>query len=129
MRQRVCTLTTRWCTQRKIGPVVMANEASWCAKEAADNSKKDDIVAMPTVVSNPPEARGVKAAPETDNESLPQNAGIVARKAIGRAGVGRSPLIQRKPHPDPGGPKREIGSDSITLRAPNEPEMERARPS
>ena len=100
----------------------MANEASWCAKEAADNSKKDDIVAMPTVVSNPPEARGVKAAPETDNESLPQNAGIVARKAIGKASAGRSAPIRREPDPDPDIPTKEIDSVHTMPKDPKKPE-------
>ena len=76
MRQRVCTPTTRYCTGRKIGPVVVADEASRRVMEAADVGKKEGIVLMPTTVPDPPEARGFEAAPRTGKGDLPRNVGI-----------------------------------------------------
>ena len=38
VHRRVHTPTTRCCTQRKIGPVVVVNEADWRVMEAAEKS-------------------------------------------------------------------------------------------
>ena len=108
--------------------MVVAGKESRREMEAADKSKKEGIVVMPTVVPDPPKVGVVEAAPGTGKENPPRNVGIVARKATGRVCVGRSTPIRRKPHPDPGGPNREIGSDRTTLRAPNDSEMEWAWP-
>ena len=45
-------------TRSKIGPGLVADEASRRAMEAPDMSKKEGIVAMPTIVPDPPEAGG-----------------------------------------------------------------------
>mgnify|MGYP000394385351 FL=1 len=57
-------------------------------------------ICIPTVVSDPPEVGGVEAAPETGKESLPRNAGTVARKATRRASAGKIAPIWRKPDLD-----------------------------
>ena len=41
--------------------MVVADEASRCAMEAADGSKEEGIVVMPIVIPDPPETGGVKA--------------------------------------------------------------------
>ena len=51
--------TTRCCTQREIGPVVMAVEASQCAVEAANRTKEEGTKVMPTAIPDPPETGGV----------------------------------------------------------------------
>ena len=70
VRRRVRTLTTRFCETRKIGPVVVAYKVSRRTMEAADVSKKEGIVVMPTTVPDPPKARGVEAAPRTGKGML-----------------------------------------------------------
>ena len=45
-------------TRSKIGPGLVADEASRRAMEAPDMSKKEGIVAMPTILLDPPEAGG-----------------------------------------------------------------------
>ena len=57
---------------------LMMNEAGRHAMEAADKSKIEGIVVMPTVVPDPPEAGGVEAASKIGKESPPRNAGTVA---------------------------------------------------
>ena len=107
----------------------MANTATRCIMEVADVSKKEGIVVMPTTVSDPPEEGGVKAVPTTGKGNPSRNAGIVVRKATKRVSVGRSALIRRNPHPDLGGPNREINRDRTMLRALSELQSDRARPS
>ena len=85
--------------------MVVADEASRCAMEAADGSKEEGIVVMPTTILNPWEAGGVEAATRTGKGNQPRNVCIVARKATRRASVGRSVLIRRKPDPDLDKPK------------------------
>ena len=48
-----------------MGSVVVADEASQRAMEVADKRKEEDIIAMSTVVPDPPKVGAVKAAPET----------------------------------------------------------------
>ena len=56
-------------TRRRIGPVVMVDEAGQHAMEAAAPSKTEGIIIMPTTVPDRPEARGVKPALETSKRS------------------------------------------------------------
>ena len=44
--------------------------------EAADNSKTKGIILMPTVVSDPSKAGGVKVVPKTGKESLRRTIGL-----------------------------------------------------
>ena len=67
---RVYTQTIRCYTWRKIGPVVVVDEAGRHAMEVTDMSKTKGTEAMPIVVPDPSEVGGVKAGPETDKESL-----------------------------------------------------------
>ena len=61
------------------------DEASRCAMEAADESVRNEgTEIMLTPIPGPPKTRGVKAI-RTSKGNLLRNAGIVARKATGRA--------------------------------------------
>ena len=95
--------------------MVVADEASQRAMEAPDMSKKEGIVAMPTVVPDLPEVRGVEAAPGTGKENPRWNVRTVARKATWRV----APIAGNK----------EIDTNHTTLRVLNRPKVERARPS
>ena len=68
-----------------IGLVIVVIETGQHAIEVTDKSRTEGIIVMPTVVSDPPEAGGVKAVPETGKESPQRNVGTVARKATRRA--------------------------------------------
>ena len=48
------------CTQTKIGPVLVEDEASRRAMEATDVSKEEGIAVMPTAIPDPPEPGGVE---------------------------------------------------------------------
>ena len=87
------------------------DEASQCTMEVADEIKVECAETMPTAILDPPETGGVKAM-RTGKENPPRTAGIVARKATGRASASRSAPIRREPVPDI--PTREIGSDRTT---------------
>ena len=100
MRQRACTPTARCCTPREIDPVDVANEASQCTMEAADGTKEEGTEVMPTSTPDPLEIGGVEAM-RTGKGNPSRNAGTVARKATGRASVGRSAPIRIEPVPDP----------------------------
>ena len=104
----------------------MADEANRCAMEAAEGSKGEGIVVMPTTIPNPPEIGGVEAM-RTGKGNPPRNAGIVARKATTRASAGRSAPIQRKLDPDSDKPKKETGIDCTTPKDPKK--SERGPPS
>ena len=52
---------------------------------------------VPTIVLNPWEAWGVKAALEISKRRLERNVGIVARRVIERASVGKSVPIWTSP--------------------------------
>ena len=56
--------TERCCTRREIGPLVVADEASRCAMEAADGSKEEGMWVMPIAILDPQEEGGVKAEPK-----------------------------------------------------------------
>ena len=92
----------------------MAEEASWRAMEVADEIKEEGTEVMPTAT---PEPRGVEAM-KTGKGNPPQSAGIVARKAIGRASAGRSAPIRREPGPDQvlDIPRKEIGSVRVEYK-------------
>ena len=90
--------------------MVVADEASWCAMEVADEIKEEGIVVMPTTIPDPPKTGGVEAI-RTGKGNPPRNAGIVTRKATRRASAGRSAPIRRKPDLDPDKPKKGTGSD------------------
>ena len=89
MRRRVRTPTSRCCTRSEIGPVVVVDEASQCAMEAADGIKEEGTEMMPTAIPDPQETGGVEAT-RTGKGNPSRNAGIVARKATRRASAGRS---------------------------------------
>ena len=97
VHRQVRTLTTRSYTWRKIGPVVVLDEAGQHAMEAADMSKTKGTEMVPTVALDRPEARGFKVAPETDKESPQRYVGIVARKATGRTSAGKKGPIRINP--------------------------------
>ena len=61
--------------------------------EATNMSKTKGTKVVLTTVPDPPEVGGVNTGPKTGRESPPQNASIVARKAIGRVSARRSTLI------------------------------------
>ena len=76
--------------------MVMVDKVGRHPMEAANKSKTEGIIEMPTTIPDPPETRGVKAAPDTGKERLTQNAGTVARRTTGRVSVGRSSPIRKK---------------------------------
>ena len=124
MRPQACTPKAGCCTWREIGPVGVEDEASRYAMEAADVIREEGTEVMPTATPDPPETGGVEAM-RTGKVKPSRSAGIVARKATGRASAGKNASIRRKPDPEtaPDIPTREIGSDRTTLKIPGEPEM------
>ena len=124
VRQRARTPTTTCCTQRKIGPVIVVDKGGRCAIEAADKTKIERIVVMPTLVPDLPEAGVVETAPETGKQYPPQKVGPVARKATGRESAGRSAPIRREPVPKtvPDMLTKEIGSTRTAPKDPEKPE-------
>ena len=66
----------------------MVIETGQHAIEVTDKSRTEGIIVMPTVVSDPPEAGGVKAVPETGKESPQWNVGIVGGMATSRHMLG-----------------------------------------
>ena len=127
VRQRVRTPTTTCCTQRKIGPVIVVDKGGRCAIEAADKTKIERIVVMPTLVPDLPEAGVVETAPETGKQYPPQKVGPVARKATGRESAGKSVPIRI--NLDGAKTNMGISRGCTTPRAPKEPEIDRAQPS
>ena len=125
MRQQVHPPTTGCCTRRRIGPVVMVDGADRHAVEAADKSKIGGTMMVPTTVPDPPQVGGVKAVPETGKGRPTQNVGIVARKATGRASVGRSAPIRI--NPDLARPDKETGKARTTLKDRKDPEPEKPK--
>ena len=95
------------------------DEASRCAMEATDEIKVEGTEVMPTTIPDPPEIWGVEAM-RTSKGNPSRNAGIVARKATGRASAGRIAQIRREPVPDI--PTKEIGSVRTTPKDPEKPE-------
>ena len=106
--------------------MVVADEASRCAMEAATRSRKKGTKVMLTAIPDPSKTGGVEAM-KTGKGNPPRNAGTVARKAITRVSVGRSAPIRRKPDPDPVKPTKEIGNDRTTPKDPKK--SERGHPS
>ena len=70
--------------------MVVVDEVSRRVMEAADKSKKKGIVAMSTVVPDPPEEGEVEAAPKTSKESALRNAGTMVKKATWSASARRN---------------------------------------
>ena len=103
--------------------MVAADEVSRRAMEAANMSKEEGIVVMPTTILDPPEAGGVEAVPRTGQGNPLQNVGIVARKATRIAGARRSVPIRRKSDPDPDLDElyKEIGNDRTTPKDRKDP--------
>ena len=60
VRPRVRMPKAICCTQTKIGPVLVEDEASRRAMEATDVSKEEGIAVMPTAIPDPPEPGGVE---------------------------------------------------------------------
>ena len=56
--------TTGCCTWRWIGPVGVEDKVDWHAMEVANKSRKEGTKMVSTIVSDPPQARGVKAVSE-----------------------------------------------------------------
>ena len=52
--------------------MVVADEASRCAMKAADGSKEEGIVEMPTTIPDPPEIGGVEATSTGKGYCLPR---------------------------------------------------------
>ena len=94
----------------------MEDEASRCAMEATDEIKEGGTEVMPTATPDTPETGGVEAM-RTDKGKPLWSVGTLARKATGRASVGRSTRIRREPVPETvlDMPTREIGSARTTL--------------
>ena len=109
----------RWCTRRKIGPVVVVYEPGRHAMEVADRSKIEGIIVMPTLVLDPPEARGVEAALEIGKESSPRKA---TRRPSARK---RRPILI---NPDRAKRNMGIGNGHTMPRDLKESEMDRAQP-
>ena len=128
MRLRARTPTAECCTQSEICPVVVEDEASRCAMEAADEIKEEGSEVMPTASPDPPEIGGLEVT-STGKGNPPRNAGIVARKATRRVSAGRSAPIRRETGPDPvlDIPTKEIGSDCTTPKDPGK--LEKGLPS
>ena len=126
MRLRARMPTTRCCTRRKIGPVVVVDEAGRHAMEAADKSKTEGTIIMPTTIPDPPEVGGVKPAAKTDTGSSRQTSGTVAEKAIEIVSARRSAPIRTNLHPVE--PNKEIGTGGTISTALKEPKMDRAQP-
>ena len=103
--------------------MVVADEASWCAMEAADGTKEEGTELMSIAIPDPLKTGGVEAM-RTDKGNLSQNAGTVARKATRRASDGRCAPIRREPGSDqvPDIPTKEIGSDRTTSKDLGKPE-------
>ena len=103
--------------------MVVADEASQCAREAADGIKEEGTEVMPKTIPDLPETRGVEAM-KTGKGSPPRNAGTLARKATRRVSARRSVPIRREPDPDPvlDKPTRLIGSDRTTPKDLEKPE-------
>ena len=99
------------------------DEASRYTMEAADEIKEGGTEVTPTATLDPPEARRVEAM-RTGKGKPSRSADTVARKATGRASVGKSTPIRREPVPEmaPDMPTREIGSAHTTPKDPEEPE-------
>ena len=55
----------------------MVIETGQHAIEVTDKSRTEGIIVMPTVVSDPPEAGGVKPAPKTGKETPRRTSGTV----------------------------------------------------
>ena len=55
VHQRVRTSTARWCTRRKIGPMVLVDEGGQHTMEAADRSKTEGIIKTSTTIPSSPE--------------------------------------------------------------------------
>ena len=104
--------------------MVVVDEASRCAMEAADGIKEEGTKVMPTAIPDPPETRGVEVT-RTDKRNPPWNAGTVARKATGRPSAGRSAPIRIKPGLDI--PTKETGSDRTMPKDPEK--LEKGLPS
>ena len=103
--------------------MVVADEASRCAMEAADGTKEEGTEVMPTAIPDPPETGGVEAM-KTGKGNPSRNVGTVARKATRRASSRRNAPIRREPglDPVPEMPTKEIGSVRTTSKDPEKPE-------
>ena len=119
-------MIARCCTQRKIGPVLVVDEAGQHTMEATDRTKTKGIIIMPTTILDPPEVGGFMLAPETGKESPRRNADIVARNSMEKVSAGRSAPSWKNPNPTE--PNKEIGSGRTSPRSSKEPKMDRARP-
>ena len=99
------------------------DKASRCTMEASDEIKEECTEMMPTTILDPLETGGVGAT-RTGKGNPPRNAGTVARKATGRASVGKSAPIRIEPVPDPVSDilTKETGSDHTTPKDPEKPE-------
>ena len=94
----------------------MVDEASQRAMEAPDMSKKEGIVAMPTIVLDPPGAGG-----ESRRCREPARKTRRGMLVLWQERPHGSAPSRRNLHPDPSGPNRETDSNRIALRAPNKP--------
>ena len=95
--------------------MVMEDEVDRHAMAAADKSRIRGIINMSTVVPDPPQARGVKAAPETGKGRLRLNVGIVVEKAIEKMSAAKRRPIRT--NLDRVELNKEIGSGGTTHKA------------
>ena len=93
---------------------------------AADKSNKEGTEMVLIVVPDPPQARGVKAAPEIGKQRLKRNVVTMARWAIERASAGRSTLIWTNPNLVD--PNMEIDNICTTLKSKKDSKSKRAQP-
>ena len=94
MRLQARIPTAGCCTRKEIGPVGMEDEASRHAMEATGGIMEEGTEVMPTATPDPLEIGGVETM-RTDKGKPSRSAGTVARKATGKASLGRSVPIRR----------------------------------
>ena len=89
-------LTTKWCTQRQRGIVVVVDTVDQYTMVAADKRKTRGTEEVPTTV-DPPQVGGVTVVPEA-NRKKPPTVGIVARKVRWKVSDGKRRSIRIEPN-------------------------------
>ena len=77
----------------------VVDEAGRLAMVAAGKSKTEGTKNVPIAIPDPPQAGGVKAAPEAGKQRLTRNSSIVVKRATEKVSAGRSVPIRTDPDP------------------------------